>query len=127
MVLFVCTAAAALAVVAWLDGYSEGIDSDGANYDAIHDALTDWDKAVREINGIDGKAHGGSVMHPDHYQSDGIECIDAMYEVSPELAIDFSVGPALKYLDRAGLKGDMGEDLRKAAWYCERAAKEASR
>ncbi|WP_199563077.1 MULTISPECIES: DUF3310 domain-containing protein [unclassified Olsenella] len=90
------------------------VDSDGADYDAIHEALTDWDKAVREINGVDGKAHGGSVEHPDHYQSDGIECIDALYEVSPEIAINFSVGSALKYLDRAGLKGDETEDLHKA-------------
>ena len=54
------------------------------------------------------------VSHPSHYQSDGIECIEAMYRVSPEMAVYFSVGSALKYLDRAGLKDDEGEDLRKA-------------
>ena len=30
------------------------------------------------------------------------------------MAIYFSVGSALKYLDRAGLKDDEGQDLRKA-------------
>lgn len=40
--------------------------------------------------------------------------------------VAFCRGSAIKYLWRAGLKGDMGEDLRKAAWYCERAVKEAS-
>lgn len=54
------------------------------------------------------------VSHPSHYQSDGMECIDAMYHVSPELAVYFSVGSALKYLDRAGHKDDEEKDLRKA-------------
>ena len=54
------------------------------------------------------------VEHPSHYQSEGVECIDAMYTVSPSMAVYFAVGSALKYLDRAGLKDDEGEDLRKA-------------
>lgn len=54
------------------------------------------------------------VHHPSHYQSDGIECIEAMYRVSPEMAVCFSVGSALKYLDRSGRKGDEDTDLRKA-------------
>lgn len=54
------------------------------------------------------------VEHPSHYASDGIECIEALYAVSPDMAVYFSVGSALKYLDRAGLKDDEGKDLRKA-------------
>lgn len=54
------------------------------------------------------------VSHPSHYKSDGIECIEAMYRVSPTMAVYFSVGSALKYLDRAGRKGDEDTDLRKA-------------
>lgn len=54
------------------------------------------------------------VRHPSHYQSDGVECIDAMYAISPAMAINFSVGSALKYLDRAGRKDDEEKDLRKA-------------
>ena len=54
------------------------------------------------------------VSHPSHYQSEDVECIDAMYAVSPDMAVYFSVGSAMKYLDRAGLKDDEGEDLRKA-------------
>lgn len=54
------------------------------------------------------------VEHPSHYASDGIECIEAMYDISPAMAIYFAVGSALKYLDRAGLKDDEGKDLRKA-------------
>lgn len=54
------------------------------------------------------------VSHPSHYQSDGIECIEAMYVISPAMAVYFSVGSALKYLDRAGRKDDEITDLRKA-------------
>ena len=34
--------------------------------------------------------------------------------------MNFCVGNAVKYLWRAGLKGDGIEDLRKAAWYVQR-------
>lgn len=60
----------------------------------------------------DGSRDG--VEHPSHYQSDGVECIAAMYAISPTMAINFSVGSALKYLDRAGRKDDEITDLRKA-------------
>lgn len=54
------------------------------------------------------------VEHPSHYQSDGVECIDAMYAISPTMAVCFAAGSALKYLDRAGRKGEEDTDLRKA-------------
>ena len=60
------------------------------------------------------KSDNTEVCHPSHYQSDGMECIEAMYRVSHEMAVYFSVGSALKYLDRAGLKDDEDTDLRKA-------------
>ena len=65
------------------------------------------------------------VNHPSHYCSGDIECIDAIASaLGHDGLVAFCRGNAIKYLWRAGLKGDMGEDLRKAAWYCERAAKE---
>ena len=60
------------------------------------------------------KSDNAEVRHPSHYQSDGMECIEAMYRVSPKMAVYFAVGSAIKYLDRAGLKDDEGQDLRKA-------------
>lgn len=56
------------------------------------------------------------VNHPPHYTShpSGIECIDVVEHYG------FSIGNAIKYLWRAGLKGDAIEDLRKAAWYVNR-------
>lgn len=67
------------------------------------------------------------VNHPPHYNDgpahttcgDPIECIDVV-ETMP-----FNRGNAIKYLWRAGKKGDEAqevEDLRKAAWYATREA-----
>ena len=56
------------------------------------------------------------VNHPAHYTAhpSGVECI-AITE-----HMNFCLGSALKYLWRAGLKGDAVEDLEKARWYIER-------
>ncbi|MCF3935041.1 DUF3310 domain-containing protein [Acuticoccus sp. M5D2P5] len=57
------------------------------------------------------------VNHPVHYTShpSGVECIDVVERMP------FCEGNAIKYLWRAGLKGDRLEDLRKAEWYVKRA------
>ena len=57
-----------------------------------------------------------AVDHPSHYTSvvPGIECI----EVTEHFG--FLRGNAIKYLWRAGAKGDALEDLRKARWYVDR-------
>lgn len=60
------------------------------------------------------------INHPSHYASDsGIECIDIIARYP------FEIGSAIKYLWRAGKKeGESKEDdLRKALWYVEHAAK----
>lgn len=56
------------------------------------------------------------INHPRHYTGhpSGIECI----EITEHMG--FCIGNAIKYLWRAGLKGDDIEDLRKAAWYIQR-------
>ena len=80
-----------------------------------------WRYTIKENN----KQTDDPVNHPSHYCSGDIECIDAIASaLGHDGIIDFCRGNAIKYLWRAGRKGDMGEDLRKAAWYCERAAKE---
>ena len=65
------------------------------------------------------------VNHPQHYQSaSGIECIDAIEAaLGRDGTAAYCRGAAMKYVWRAGRKGDAADDLRKAAWYCERAAK----
>lgn len=59
---------------------------------------------------------GDAVNHPPHYNShpSGVECVTIAEH------FNFNLGNALKYLWRAGLKGDAVEDLRKSAWYLAR-------
>lgn len=65
-----------------------------------------------------------AVNHPAHYNANpsGVECIDVVEHMT------FSAGNAVKYIWRAGLKGNDAadvkakhvEDLKKAAWYVAR-------
>lgn len=57
-----------------------------------------------------------AVNHPPHYTGhpSGIECIRVAEH------FNFCTGNAIKYLWRAGQKGDAVQDLRKAIWYIER-------
>jgi hypothetical protein len=59
---------------------------------------------------------GSEVNHPDHYNRHptGVECIDIVEH------FNFNLGNAIKYIWRAGLKGEAVEDLRKAIWYIDR-------
>jgi len=58
-------------------------------------------------------------INPSHYKSyqSGIECIQVTEHMN------FNLGNAIKYVWRAGLKGDAVEDLEKAAWYLDREIK----
>ena len=64
------------------------------------------------------------VNHPPHYQSDsGIECIDAIRAALGSAGfIAYCRGNAMKYVWRE--KVNAAEDLRKAEFYLDRAAKE---
>lgn len=66
------------------------------------------------------------VNKPPHYQADnGIECIDAIRAaLGLEGFIAYCRGNAIKYGWRAGKKDETAQDLRKAAWYLDRAAQE---
>lgn len=57
------------------------------------------------------------VNHPPHYKANGMEAIDVIEAFAPS---NYHRGNALKYLLRAGKKGDLIQDLRKAIWYIER-------
>lgn len=66
------------------------------------------------------------VNHPPHYQSDnGIECIDAIRAaLGKEGFIAHCRGTAIKYLYRAPNKDAQLQDLKKAAWYVQKAIEE---
>ncbi len=57
-----------------------------------------------------------TINHPAHYTAhpSGVECIEVAEHMN------FCLGNALKYIWRAGLKGDAVEDLKKARWYVDR-------
>lgn len=57
------------------------------------------------------------VNNPAHYQTkNGLETID----VIEAFELNFHLGNAVKYILRAGKKGNRTEDLRKAVWYLQR-------
>jgi hypothetical protein len=59
-----------------------------------------------------------SINHPEHYGG-----ADNPYEAIKVLeawTLNFNLGNVLKYLSRAGKKGDVLEDLKKARWYLDR-------
>lgn len=72
------------------------------NREALHRAIAEHERSEM-------------VNHPPHYtQLAGVECIDVTEQ------FNFCRGNAIKYLWRAGAKGDEIADLRKSIWYIER-------
>ena len=62
-----------------------------------------------------------SVSKPEHYNSGGIECIDAIEGMlNHDEYIGYLRGNSLKYRWRYRYKGKPIEDLRKAEWYEDR-------
>lgn len=90
----------------------------------IYDAMQ---KVLKEMSDKN-ETSTDNVNHPKHYTShpSGIECIDIARHYC------FSIGNAIKYLWRAGLKKEQGktdrqkeiEDLQKAVWYINDRIKE---
>jgi hypothetical protein len=56
------------------------------------------------------------VDHPKHYNMGKFEVID----IIEDWQLDFHLGNAVKYIARATHKGDLRQDLEKAAWYLRR-------
>lgn len=57
-----------------------------------------------------------NVNSPAHYKDGGIETIDFI----EAKRLGYSLGNVIKYVSRAGKKGDRLEDLKKAQWYLAR-------
>jgi hypothetical protein len=72
-------------------------------------------------HGVAPKAEEDVVNNPSHYNSGGIECIDAIAEsMTDEGFKAYCKGNVQKYLWRYEMKGKPLEDLRKAQWYLSR-------
>ena len=64
-----------------------------------------------------------NVNNPSHYNSGGIECIDAIEaSLTREEFIGFCKGNALKYVWRELHKEKSLQDIEKAVWYLKRSA-----
>lgn len=72
----------------------------------LYDVATDI-KPNKTSNAID---------HPSHYNRGKIEVIDFI----EDQGLSFHLGNVIKYIARAGSKGDKLEDLKKARWYLDR-------
>ena len=71
---------------------------------------------------IDGdNSSSDNVNHPPHYggENNDFEPI----KIIEHYGINFCLGNAIKYILRAGLKGNKNEDLEKAIWYLKREIK----
>lgn len=56
------------------------------------------------------------INHPSHYTRGKIEVIDFIEDQQ----LPYHLGNVIKYIARAGYKGDKLEDLQKARWYLDR-------
>jgi hypothetical protein len=74
--------------------------------------------SVKQKTAAVSKEKAEMVHHPMHYGGG-----DNPYEVIKVVEawqLGFHLGNAVKYIARAGKKGDRLEDLKKAAWYLQR-------
>ena len=79
--------------------------------DAVKDLYADvvtTDKKPKTISSV--------IDHPSHYNRGKIEVI---YFIEDQ-GLSFHLGNVIKYIARAGSKGDKLEDLKKAQWYLDR-------
>lgn len=95
---------------------SEPIHTEPCVFLDNHDGPHAWMIREQQIEALQRPAEADVVNHPPHYtgHASGIECIQVTEHMN------FCIGNAVKYLWRAGSKGDPIEDLRKAAWYINR-------
>ncbi len=71
---------------------------------------------IRLQGTVDRSPEVDMVNSPPHYTAGGVETIDFIEAKN----LNYNLGNAVKYITRAGLKGNRVEDLKKAKWYIER-------
>jgi hypothetical protein len=79
-------------------------------------AIIKWNTRA-ESKAEPSAAEPDNVNHPSHYETNGIECIDAMKATQGVSAVqDFCICNAFKYIWRHKHKNG-AEDIKKAVWY----------
>ena len=78
--------------------------------------VKDGDEELKAINLLFPEVKEDMVNHPPHYTVGGIETIDFI----EAKGLNYHLGQVIKYVSRAGKKGDALQDLQKARWYLNR-------
>ena len=78
--------------------------------------LTVYVPTVEDKDKMYGDIKHDAVNHPSHYTRGKIEVIDFIEDQQ----LPYHLGNVIKYIARAGYKGDKLEDLKKARWYLDR-------
>lgn len=78
--------------------------------------LTVYVPTSKDIAKLYGNIEHDAVNHPSHYTRGKIEVIDFIEDQQ----LPYHLGNVIKYIARAGYKGDKLEDLKKARWYLDR-------
>lgn len=71
---------------------------------------------AEQMDKMYGNIKHDAVNHPSHYTRGKIEVIDFIEDQQ----LPYHLGNVIKYVARAGYKGDKLEDLKKARWYLDR-------
>ena len=74
------------------------------------------EKVEPEVKVVELPKKEDVVNHPSHYTRGKIEVIDFIEDQQ----LPYHLGNVIKYIARAGHKGDKLEDLKKARWYLDR-------
>ena len=69
-----------------------------------------------EVKNLELPKQEDIINHPSHYTRGKIEVIDFIEDQQ----LPYHLGNVIKYIARAGYKGDKLEDLKKARWYLDR-------
>lgn len=83
-------------------------------------AQTFVEKVEPEFKTVELPKQEDVINHPSHYTRGKIEVIDFIEDQQ----LPYHLGNVIKYIARAGYKGDKLEDLKKARWYLDRYIKE---
>lgn len=70
----------------------------------------------QEVKTVELPKQEDVINHPSHYTRGKIEVIDFIEDQQ----LPYHLGNVIKYIARAGYKGDKLEDLKKARWYLDR-------
>lgn len=78
--------------------------------------LTVYTPIIKRVDDHGVRIEHDAVNHPSHYTRGKIEVIDFIEDQQ----LPYHLGNVIKYIARAGHKGDKLEDLQKARWYLDR-------